>query len=143
MEGLSYFTSRTGNLSCTPAEVFIFVTDFRNLRRFVPESSVSNLTTEVDSCSFNVALAGTVTVRITDRDPFSRVVYVGDAMKKNDFSLSLMIGTGEDGAANAKLTLEADLNPMLKMVASQPINRFLEILISEMENFKGWKELTV
>ena len=40
-----------------------------------------------------------------------------------------------------KVILEAELNPMLKMVANKPIIQFLEMLIREMENFKGWKNI--
>ena len=37
--------------------------------------------------------------------------------------------------------LSADLNPMMKMMASGPINQFLEILINEMENFRDWENI--
>ncbi len=40
--------------------------------------------------------------------------------------------------AEVKVTLSADLNPMMKMVAAKPISQFLELLISEMEAFNGW-----
>jgi len=30
---------------------------------------------------------------------------------------------------------------MLKMMANKPILQFLEMLIREMENFKGWKNI--
>jgi hypothetical protein len=30
---------------------------------------------------------------------------------------------------------------MLKIVASRPLERFLEILIEKMESFRGWKEI--
>ena len=42
--------------------------------------------------------------------------------------------------ADVKVTLSADLNPMMKMMASKPIGQFLEMLINEMESFRGWKE---
>jgi hypothetical protein len=36
--------------------------------------------------------------------------------------------------------MEADLNPMLRAIASGPIDRFLETLVTEMENFREWKK---
>jgi hypothetical protein len=39
-----------------------------------------------------------------------------------------------------KVTLTADLNPMMKMMATKPIALFLEILIKEMENFRDWRD---
>ena len=37
-----------------------------------------------------------------------------------------------------KVSLEADLNPIMKMMAD-PVNKFLEKLIGEMESFRDWK----
>ena len=37
-----------------------------------------------------------------------------------------------------KITIKADLNPGLKMIASKPINQFLEKLVSGMEEFDAW-----
>jgi hypothetical protein len=141
MDGLSHYESRTGILSCSPEELFDFVTEIRNFEQFIPQGSVSNWTTGIDTCSFSVSMIGTVTVRITRKEPFSKVIYSGDAMKKNDFSLELLISSGHENNAGVKVLLAADLNPMLKMVANQPIRQFLDILIREMENFRGWKNI--
>jgi hypothetical protein len=138
MENVSHFESRSGSLSGTSEEVFEFVTDIRNFRQFVPEGTINDWQSEKDACSFNVSMVGTINVRITDKEPFKKVVYNGDALKKNDFALVLDIRKGSDNNAVVKVSLEAELNPMLKMVANKPLIQFLELLIREMENFRGW-----
>jgi hypothetical protein len=82
-----------------------------------------------------------VTVRLEEKEPFSRVVFSGDAMKKNDFLLTVLITDVNQEQPEIKVNLSADLNPMMKMVAVKPIKRFLEMLVNEMENFRGWKEV--
>ena len=141
MDGLSHYESRTGSLSCTPSEVFGFVTDIRNFERFIPKDSVSNWQTGTDSCSFTVPMVGTVSARIIQKEPDRKVVYNGDALKMNDFEVSLFINEGKGGHAEVKVQLDADLNPMLRMVASKPIDNFLEVLVREMEKFNGWKDI--
>jgi hypothetical protein len=42
-----------------------------------------------------------------------------------------------------KVTLGADLNPMMKMMAVKPIRQFLEMLIDEMEKFTDWRNTIV
>ena len=42
---------------------------------------------------------------------------------------------------DVQVILSADLNPMMKMMAAKPIRQFLEMLVHEMENFRGWKEI--
>jgi len=141
MEGLSHFESRIGSLSCTPEEVFKFVTDLQNFERFIPDGTITNWKASDDSCSFNVSMIGTISVRIADKEPCSRVNYMGDALKKNDFTLILFITQNPDGNADAMIKLDAELNPMLRMIANQPIIKFLELLVTEMEKFRGWKDL--
>ena len=91
MSDLSHYESRTGSLSCTSEEVFDFVTDIRNFEQFIPKDTINNWQSERDSCSFSVSMLGTVSVRIAEKEPYSKVVFSGDALKKNDFSLVLNI----------------------------------------------------
>ena len=125
-------------MTCTPEEVFKFVTDIRNFERFIPKGIISNWIAEKESCSFSVSMLGTVTVRLAEKENFTRVVFDGDALKKNNFSLVLLISDKDKDPAEVKVTLSADLNPMMKMMAANPIAQFLEMLIKEMENFRDW-----
>jgi ribosome-associated toxin RatA of RatAB toxin-antitoxin module len=138
MSGLSNFESRSGKLTCNAEELFAFVTDIRNFEQFLPEATVNNWSAEKEQCRFDVAMIGTVTVRLSEKTKFTRVIYTGDALKKNDFYLALLITDNMKDPAKVKVTLSADLNPMMKMVASKPISQFLELLISKMEAFNGW-----
>ena len=140
MADLSYFQSRSGKLSCNAEEVFTFVTDVRNFEQFIPEGSVKNWSADKGSCSFSVSMLGTVSVRLIEEEKYCKVVYHGDALKKNDFSLTLNISDNAKEPAEVKVTLSADLNPMMKMMAVKPINQFLEMLIKEMERFREWNK---
>jgi len=143
MSHLSYFESRSGSLTCKAEEVFSFVTDIRNFERFIPKGVINNWNAEKESCSFGVSMLGTVTVRLAEKEKYTKVVYTGDALKKNDFSLVLFISDKVENHAEVKISLSADLNPMIKMMAAKPISQFLEMLIREMENFRSWKDTKV
>ena len=138
MSDISVFESRTGTLSCDSVEVYNFVTDIRNFGQFIPDGTITNWQAESDSCSFSVSVVGVISLRITGREPHGKVIFSGDALKKNDFVLTLNIIKGRSDSAEVKILLEAELNPMLKMLANKPIVQFLEILINEMEKFREW-----
>ena len=140
MTDLSYFESRTGKLTCSAEEIFDFVTNIRNFEQFIPKGNINNWKADKESCSFSVSMLGTVSVRLAEKEKFNKVVFNGDALKKNDFSLTLHISDNVENTADVKVMLSADLNPMMKMMASKPIGRFMEILINEMESFRGWKK---
>lgn len=141
MSDLSFFESRSGKLTCNAEEVFAFVTDIRNFERFIPKGTINNWNAEKESCSFSVSMLGTVTLRLAEKEKYDKVVFTGDALKKNDFTLKLNISNNLKDPAEVKVSLNADLNPMMKMMAAKPIGQFLEILIREMENFKDWKDI--
>ena len=130
--------SRIGKLSCTSAELFSFITDIRNFKQFIPGGNFENWQASADDCSFQVPSLGTSTVRITERTPYTFVAFSGDALRKNDFSLVVHISENELKLAEVRLIITARLNPVLRMMASGPIEHFLETMISEMEKFKKW-----
>jgi hypothetical protein len=140
MSDLSNFESRSGILTCNAEEAFSFVTDIRNFERFIPKGVINNWNAEKESCSFGVSVLGTVSVRLAEREKYTKVVYTGDALKKNDFSLILFISDKVKNQAEVKINLSADLNPIMKIMAAKPISQFLEMLIKEMENFRNWKD---
>jgi hypothetical protein len=139
MSDLSYFESRTGKLTCNAEEIFAFVTDIRNFERFIPVGIISNWIAEKETCSFSVSMLGTVSVRLAEKERYTKVVFSGDALKKNDFLLTLNIKDNVTDHAEVMILLSAELNPMMKMMAGKPIEQFLERLINEMESFRDWK----
>jgi len=139
MSDLSNFESRSGELSCNSEEFFVFMTDIRNFERFIPNNSITNWYAEKEICSFSVSMLGKVTLRLAQKEKFTKVVFNGDALNKNDFSLTLNFSDGSGNLANVRAVLNADLNPMMKMMAAKPISQFLEMLINEMEKFRDWK----
>jgi carbon monoxide dehydrogenase subunit G len=139
MPDISKFESRTGKLTCTPPEIFDFVTDIRNFRQFVPAGTIDDLQIESDSCSFHVSPLGKVYINLSEKEPYNKVVYNGNVLQSNDFSLVLNIEGNNAGKAEVNLKLAAHLNPLLKIMAAKPIKRFLEKLIEEMEKFRGWQ----
>lgn len=143
MNDMSYFESRPGKLTCTAEEVFNFVTDIRNFKRFIPQGTINNWQSERESCSFSVSMLGTVNIRLSEKEMYKKVVFAGDALKKNDFSLVLNISDNGNKPAEVKVSLKADLNPMMKMMATKPIGQFLEMLINEMKSFKDWEDTRV
>jgi carbon monoxide dehydrogenase subunit G len=139
MPDLSKFESRTGTLTCTPGEIFEFVTDIRNIREFVPGGNIDDLLIEKDSISFHIAPLGKVNINLAEKEPHTRVVYNGNALQLNNFTLILNIKANSFGKAEVKMMFAAHLNPILKMMAVKPIDGLLEKLIEEMEKFRNWK----
>jgi hypothetical protein len=138
---MSAFESRTGRLSCRAEDLFYFLTDIRNYEQFIPKDKLSDIRIDKDSCTFNIGMLGNVNINIKERTPYSEVVFSGKAIMVNECSLYVKFHDTDPGNSEVRLLFIADLNPMLKLIASDPINKFLETIITEVEKFKGWKEI--
>jgi len=138
MNEISAFTSRPARISCSAREFFDFVTDVRNFSRFISPEVFPGLTAGKDSLSFQANMLGTIRLYISEKVPFSRVSYRGENSQVKDFILKTDISEKEPGKADVIITLEAGLNPVLKMLAAAPVKGFLDTLVHQMESFSGW-----
>jgi len=141
MSDISTFESRTAKANCTAEELYHFVTDIRNFKRFIPEGKFSDIVIEKDSCSFNVSMLGKVNIRISDKKEFTEARFTGWAMQINEFSLDIRFRDSETGSSEVKLIIKAKLNPFLQMLAAEPIKRFMETLVVEIEKFNDWRDI--
>ncbi len=64
------------------------------------------------------------TLILSEKEPYNKVVYNGNVLQSNDFSLVLNIKENNAGKAEVNLKLAAHLNPLLKMMAAKPIRKF-------------------
>ncbi len=140
MANLSQFISRLATLTCTGDDFFTFITDMRNFGQFIPEGSAKGWQADEDSCLFTIAPMGEISLKVLSKARASAVCFSGIVLVTTAFTLHVSILEDENSKANVKLLMEADLNPMLKVMASGPIDRFLETLVTEMENFREWKK---
>ncbi|MCJ7449394.1 MAG: hypothetical protein MUO72_17090 [Bacteroidales bacterium] len=141
MSEASTFESRTGRLTCNAGEVYNFLTDIRNMEQFIPSGTASNWKSDRESCSFRVNPLGDVDIRLTEKVVNKKVVFSGNALQVNNFSLIINISGIENQPAEVRVLLSAEMNPVLKMVAAGPVRQFLDTLINEMEKFKRWNDL--
>ena len=135
----SVFHSRTAKPDCTSEEFYNFITDLRNFGQFIPGRSVENWQAGPENCTFSMPPMGEISLKLQSKSPFSEVVFSGVVLSTTNFLLNVYI-SGTDGKPEIKMMMEAELGPMMKMMASGPIERFLEALAGEMERFREWKK---
>ena len=142
MENLSSYESRIGKVSSGAKEIFKFVTDMRNFSRFLPDHTIENWEASVDKCSFEVSPVGRSEISIVRKDPYDTVKYAGHGLNNTEFYLWIQLRQVGENDTRVKLTIKADLNPGLKMIASRPIKDFLDKLVSGMEEFTDWENVS-
>lgn len=122
------FESSHHAAACSSNEIFGFISDFTKMGAVLPADKVKNWQSSVDGCRFSVDGLGEVGLKIVKKEPFSLVQYVGDGKVPFNFYLNVHLVETSPSTCQLYLSAQAQLNPMMKMIASGPVQKFLDTL---------------
>jgi carbon monoxide dehydrogenase subunit G len=129
----SKFESRIGKINQPAGVIYRMLSDFRNFSNLVPADKIKNWQATADECRFTVDMVGDTGLKIVEKqeDKLIKITATGDNPYNFFFWIQLKEVAPYD--TRIKLTLKIDLNPMIKMMASKPIQNFLNGLIDQLE----------
>jgi hypothetical protein len=91
-------------------------------------SEVSDWKSTQEECTFTLKGMPSIGFMITEQIPTTNIVYKGIGKLPAAVFLKVAIQPNGDGNCKAQLFLEAELNPMLKMMVEKPLTKFLDVL---------------
>lgn len=116
--------------------IFNFLSDFDHFGDLIPKDKISNWESMGDSCRFTIDPVGEVGLRIVEKEAHSTIKLTGEGKTPFNFFLWIQLKEMASDDTRIKLTIKADMNPMIKMMASKPIKKFLEVLADGIANHK-------
>lgn len=131
---MTKFESAEKHIKASRNNVYDFVSDINNFNTLVPEGKVRNFETENDRCSFRVDGLGQVGVRVVSREPYKYVKFESEGSVPFRFNMWIDLEDADDSTTIMKLTMKADLNMMMKMVAQKPMEEGLEVIASQLSD---------
>ena len=111
-------------------ETYNFISNFNNFNQLMP-SSVQDLKTTEDTCSFYLKGMPTIRLKIGEKTPFSHVSMIADG-GQIQFSLNCSLESDGDNC-KAQLFFEGELNMMMKMMVEKPLTNFLNLLADKLK----------
>lgn len=124
---MTTFDSEQVNIARDSNLIFEFLSDFNNFESFMPPQ-VTDWKSDSDHCSFNIQNMATLGMRYQLKEPFNHIVIVSEGKSPFKFDLQCFLIEKGQASTDVRLQLNADLNMMLKMVASKPLTNFVNIL---------------
>ena len=112
-------------------EVFNFLSNFNNFEKLMPEQ-VTNWQSTEEECSFTIAGMASLGMKITEKIPNSIIRVAKNGKAPFDFGLDCIIKESTPGQSFVQLAFDADLNPMMKMMAVKPLTNFLNLLVGKL-----------
>lgn len=134
---MTTFKSDKRTINSSANRIFSFLADFNNFEKLMPEQ-VTNWQSTIDSCSFTISGMADLFMAMDTKTEYSFISYKSSTKKPFDFNLNTHITSNGPDKSEVEMVFNADLNPMLKMMASRPlqnlINMFADKLKEIMEN---------
>ncbi len=119
------------NVDKSSEEIFNFLSNFNNFEKLMPEQVTNWQSTEED-CSFTIAGMASLGMKIVEKTPNSLIKVARNGKAPFDFGLDCIIKENAPGSSTVQLAFDADLNPMMKMMAVKPLTNFLNLLVGKL-----------
>ncbi|MCD4683560.1 MAG: hypothetical protein K8R86_09785 [Bacteroidales bacterium] len=129
---MSEIKSDMVNIESSQEKIYSYLIDFNNFGELMPEQ-VINWQSTIDTCSFSIKGMADLSLRMGQKNEFSFISYVSDGNKPFAFSLNSHIQEKNDSTSEVQIILNADLNPMLKMMAARPLQNFVNLLVQKLK----------
>jgi len=113
-------------------EIFLFLTNFNNFEKLMPEQIV-NWQSDEDSCSFTIKGMADLGMRIKEKTPCNKITIIPDGKVPFQFELICILVSVNERQTQSQIVFNADLNPMLKMMAKTPLQNFVNILVKKLK----------
>jgi len=133
---MTTFESNIKKSSYSSEKIFHFLSDFDHFGEVIPKDKISNWQSFGNSCRFNIDPVGEVGLRIVEKEEPTTIKYTAEGKTPFNFFLWIQLKEVAEDDTRIKLTIKADMNPMIKMMASKPIKKFLEVLSDAIANHK-------
>lgn len=124
----SKFESAIKVVKNSAAAIYGSLADFNNFERLLPPDIVKNWSSTTDTCRFSVDKIGDMGLRIVDREENATVKYTADGSTRFNFFLWVQTKEVAPYDSRVKVTLKADLNPMMKMMMGGQVQKFVDML---------------
>ncbi len=132
---MTKFESRIGKLNTSGEKAFGFLSDFRNFSRFIPADKINDWEASTEQCKFTVEGVGKVGLKIIEKEPNKLVKITGDSTAGLEFFFWIQIKEVGEKDTRVKLTIKADLNPVMKLVATKPLKSFVNLMVDKIEEY--------
>jgi hypothetical protein len=141
--GVEKYVSEPREIHFSQEVIFLKLSNLKNLEQFVSPEKIEELkkksgssgdfkmedfvATE-DRCSFKINPVGNVGIEIVERDPFKTIKFQGEKSVPFPVTFWVQLVPLTGNSSKIRLTLHADLNPMIKMMVNSYLEKGIEKL---------------
>ena len=114
--------------------LFNFVGNFDNFGKLMPDQ-VTDWKSTADICSFTISGMASLSMRMALKQPNDKVVMASVGDKPFSFELICQLVAIDNLSTEVQLVFDAQLSPMLAMMATRPLQNFVNILVNKLKAY--------
>lgn len=106
------------------SEVFTFLANANNHQALMPEN-VYNWSSTEDECKFTIQNMAKLELKFSEKNPDGKITIVPSAPTAFDLNIVWTIESVDANTSAVQMTINADLNPFIKMMAMGPLGKLV------------------
>lgn len=126
------FESKIKTINKSEEQLFLFLSDFRNLTAHIPQDKIQDWQADEKSCTFSIPNLGKGGLDIVISEPNKMIKYAGTGKLPFSFFFWIQLKEVAEKDTKMKLTIKAELNMMLKMTLKKPLEDGIDKLADQM-----------
>ena len=131
---MSEIKSEKLDVNNSAEKIFSFLSNFNNFKSLMPEQVIDWKSTD-DTCSFTIQGLPGIGMKIHEKIPYKKVVYISQGNSPLGFELICMLIEKTQADTETQMIFKANLNPMMNMMVSKPLQNFINILNQKLKDF--------
>lgn len=128
---MTSLTSGQHQIGKSGEKIFEFLSDFNHFEGLMPDK-VINWTSDYDVCAFKVDGMADIGMKMEERIPHSELRIVSHGKNPFSFKLGVFIQDQNNGTSQVEMKMDADMNPMLAMMAKRPLSNLLKMMVEHL-----------
>lgn len=132
---MTNFESSVKTINKTQEDIFTFLSDFNNFTPLIPPDKVEGWRVEGDECFFKIPNVGDLSLKMIEKVAPATIKIAPAGKVPFEFNFWIQLKSTAPYDTKMKLTIKADLNMMMKMVASKPIQNGVEAIAEGLTAF--------
>ncbi|MBO7434273.1 MAG: SRPBCC family protein [Salinivirgaceae bacterium] len=129
--------SRIGHIYATPERVYSLISDFSriNTTMLPANDKITDVEATPDSCTFTIANAGRVGMRIVERQE-PKLLKMENSEGPLQFKMWIQLVPYNTTESKVRITFDADVNALMSVMVKKPLTEFVESLVSKLEQIR-------
>ncbi|MCK5170599.1 MAG: SRPBCC family protein [Bacteroidales bacterium] len=134
---MSKYTSKIGEINKSDELIYSFLTDFNNLKSVIPSDKVKDFEATEDTCKFNIEGVGQAGLKIIEKEPNKLIKITSDGKSPFSFFFWVQLKPIENSENKTaiRLTIDANLNPMMKMMVGKHLQKGIDAMVDQVVVF--------